>query len=78
MTTSKLGKGTVITGHGFKEMLSKWRENEETFVSDLGGQLIRRSHDDGHAYFLAMLSNNPVTNGSRWEPTPKARSSSTR
>ena len=60
VTTSKLGKGTIITGHGYKEMLSKWRENEETFVSDLGGQLIRRSHDDGHTYFLAMLSNNPV------------------
>jgi hypothetical protein len=60
VTTSKLGKGTVITGHNYKEMLSRWEENEETFVSDLGGQLTRRSHDDGYIYFLAMLSDNPV------------------
>ncbi len=60
VTTTKLGKGTVITGHNYKEILSRWKENEETFVSELGGQLIRRTHDDGHIYFLAMLSNNPV------------------
>lgn len=60
VSTGALGKGTVITGDDYKEMLSKWEENEELFVSELGGQMIRRSHDDGHIYFFTMLTNNPV------------------
>ena len=60
MIIRPLGKGTVITGTGYREMLIKWKENEESFVSEQGGQLIRRSHEDGHIYFFSMLHNNSV------------------
>lgn len=56
----EMGKGTVITGSDYSEMLSRWDENREQFVNELGGQLVRRKHEKGHIYFLAMLQNNPV------------------
>lgn len=55
-----MGKGTVITGIDYSEMLSIWDENREQFVNELGGQLVRRKYEKGHIYFLAMLQNNPV------------------
>lgn len=55
-----MGKGTVITGSDYSEMLSSWDEKREQFVSELGGQLVRRKYEKGHIYFLAMLQNNPV------------------
>jgi lysophospholipase L1-like esterase len=49
------------------QTLSKSADNEssvfinpEVFVKDFGGKLIRRKHDSGYLYFLAMLKNNPV------------------
>lgn len=57
---NKLGKGTVITGNNYKEILAKCKANEEVFVSELGGQLIRRSNESGHHYFMTMLKNNTV------------------
>lgn len=60
MSVRPLGKGTVITGTDYREMVAKWKENEETFVSEQGGQLIRRSHENGHIYFFSMLNNNTV------------------
>jgi hypothetical protein len=60
MSVRPLGKGTVITGTDYREMVAKWKENEETFVSEQGGQLIRRSHENGHIYFFSMLHNNSV------------------
>lgn len=56
----EMGKGTVITGSDYSEMLSGWDENREQFVNKLGGQLVRRKHEKGHIYFFAMLQNNPV------------------
>ncbi|HCC86402.1 MAG TPA: glycosyl hydrolase family 2 [Porphyromonadaceae bacterium] len=56
----EMGKGTVITGSDYSSMLSLWDENREQFVHELGGQLVRRKHEKGHIYFLAMLQNNPV------------------
>lgn len=32
----------------------------ESFVTDLGGKMIRRKFDGGHIYFFSMLKNNPV------------------
>ena len=55
-----MGKGTVITGSDYSEMLSRWDGHREQFVSELGGQLVRRKHEKGHLYFLAMLRNKPV------------------
>ena len=63
VSVNKLGKGTIITGDDYKEMLAKCGANEEIFVSEIGGQLIRRSNDTGHHYFFTMLKNNPVD---RW------------
>ncbi|MDR3219447.1 MAG: glycosyl hydrolase family 2 [Dysgonamonadaceae bacterium] len=55
------GKGSVIAGSSnYAETLSKYTKNKESFVSDWGGKLIRRSHDDGYIYFCSMLKNNPV------------------
>lgn len=55
-----LGKGKVITGSNYEDILKLWTNNQELFVSELGGQLVRRKHNNGHIYFLSMLSNNPV------------------
>lgn len=60
ISENKLGKGIVLTGSDYKELLSKSHVDEETFVSEMGGQLIRRSNDDGHHYFMTMLQNNTV------------------
>lgn len=60
VSSTALDKGTIVTGSNYKEILSLWKENEEYFVSHLGGQLIRRRHDSGHTYFFTMLKNNPV------------------
>ena len=60
VSVGKLGKGTVITGNDYSEVLAKSGVKEESFISRLGGQLIRRSHEAGHYYFFTMLKNNPV------------------
>ena len=60
VSVNRMGKGTIITGNNYKDILSKSEVNNEPFVSELGGQLIRRTHDNGHHYFMAMLKNSPV------------------
>ncbi len=60
MARSILGKGAVITGHDYTEILGLWRGSQELFVNEWGGQLVRRKHENGHIYFMSMLSNNPV------------------
>jgi hypothetical protein len=60
VSVNTMKKGTVITGSDYRDMLVTWKENEELFVSELGGQLVRRKHDNGHIYFFSMLKNNPV------------------
>ncbi|GHT38751.1 glycosyl hydrolase family 2 [Bacteroidia bacterium] len=42
------------------EISSKYNNNKEIFISEKGGKLIRRKHDTGHIYFIAMLKNNPI------------------
>jgi hypothetical protein len=42
------------------EIVAKYNKNQETFISEKGGKLIRRKHETGHIYFLSMLKNNPV------------------
>ncbi len=69
---NKSGKGTVVTGNDYKTILAKCGAGEEVFVSRLGGQLIRRSHESGHYYFFAMLKNNAIDG---WMPlSVKAKS----
>lgn len=57
---NRLGKGTVITGNNYGDILELWRSERELFVSEWGGQLVRRKHENGHIYFMSMLRNSPV------------------
>lgn len=60
ISEKKMGKGTIITGENYKEMLAKTTACEESFVAEKEGQLVRRTHDSGHNYFFTMLKNNTV------------------
>ncbi|MDR3189472.1 MAG: glycosyl hydrolase family 2 [Prevotellaceae bacterium] len=42
------------------EILAKYGKGSEAFVRELGGNLIRRRHDEGYTYFFAMLKNHPT------------------
>ncbi len=66
-TTSvqKFGKGSVIIGKDYEDILSKCNVKPEKFLTDFGGMYIRRKNDDGHHYFFTMLQNKPVNN---WVP----------
>lgn len=67
-----IGKGKVLTGNDHKEIFKETHLIEESFVAEFGGQLIRRSHEDEHQYFMTLLKNNPIDG---WVPlTVKAKS----
>ncbi len=55
-----LGKGKIITGMDYSEMLSASSVPKERFSIDWGGQYIRRKHPEGHHYFFTLLQNNPI------------------
>ena len=55
-----LGKGKIITGNDYGKILSECQVNKEMFVSELGGQLIRRKNVTGYHYFFTMLKNKPI------------------
>lgn len=56
-------KTKAVLGKDYKELLSKYKD--EKFVSEFGGQLIRRKHENGYTYFMTMLKNKPVN---AWVP----------
>ncbi len=58
VTHHSFGKGQIITGP--EDFLKHFSEGKEAFRSDFGGQLIRKKHDSGHLYFMAMLRNSEV------------------
>lgn len=60
VSVNALGKGKIITGNDYGKILSKCHINKEMFVSELGGQLIRRKNVTGYHYFFTMLKNKPV------------------
>jgi hypothetical protein len=45
----------VKLGSDYKDLLGGYKQ--EAFVSDLGGQLVRRKHATGHTYFMTLLQN---------------------
>ena len=49
---------TVVETGDYAYLSSQY--NKESFITDCGGQMIRRKHDAGHLYFFAMLDNRPV------------------
>lgn len=53
--THSFGKGKIITGS--QDFLKEFSEGKEPFRTDLGGQLIRKKHNEGHLYFMTMLQN---------------------
>ena len=60
VTRNEHGKGAIVTGSSYNEILELWSDNQEQFVSELGGQMVRRKHENGHIYFMTMLRNNPI------------------
>lgn len=60
VSVNTLGKGRVLTGTDYKKLLAQSGVKEEIFVSEMGGQLVRRVNEDGHHYFFAMLQNNTI------------------
>ncbi len=69
------GYGEIITGNDLEGVLKPTRVKPEPFVSEIGGQLIRRSYDapgllghipegvvlaHGHIYFMSLLKDRPV------------------
>ena len=66
-TEHRFGKGKIITGNGtnYAELLEKSGAKKEVFSSELGGQMLRRSHKLGYTYFFTMLTNRPID---QWVP----------
>jgi hypothetical protein len=54
------GKGKILTGNNYRDVLALCNINDESFTARMGGQLIRRKHAGGYQYFMTMLKNNPV------------------
>lgn len=60
VSANDLGKGRVLTGTDLEMLLEATNVAKEPFVSELGGQAIRRKNASGYHYFLAMLQNKPI------------------
>ncbi|MDL2208378.1 glycosyl hydrolase family 2 [Parabacteroides sp. OttesenSCG-928-O15] len=60
VTMQSLGRGRILTGSDYADVLPHCAVQQEAFVSEIGGQLIRRRHADGHHYFMTLLQNRPV------------------
>lgn len=58
--TRVLGKGKIITGVDYTALLNTVGTQKEVFKTVFGGEYLRRKHDTGHHYFLAMLQNKPI------------------
>lgn len=54
------GKGSIITGNNYDEILSLAGIEGEKFSNEFKGQYIRRKNETGHHYFLTLLTNNPI------------------
>jgi len=56
-----LGRGRIITGESFDEMVQLAGVRPEPFKRDMGGTMMRRKNEvGGHNYFLSMLRNEKV------------------
>jgi hypothetical protein len=62
--TQALGKGRVIYGSDYQQILNTVATPESLPVQ-YGAQVLRRKHSDGHHYFITMLQNHTI-NG--WVP----------
>ena len=55
-----LKQSTVVKMNGYAGLSSRFNSCKEAFITNYGGQMIRRVYEDGHIYFFTMLSNNSV------------------
>ena len=56
-----LGRGRIITGESFDEMVQLAGVRPEPFKREMGGTMMRRKNEvGGHNYFLSMLRNEKV------------------
>ena len=58
----KIGKGQIIIGNDYDELLTMANINGESFSKEFKGQYIRRKNETGYHYFFTQLTNNPVKN----------------
>lgn len=62
VSVNTTGKGKIITGNCYNDILTECDANKESFITDFGGQLIRKRNTTGFHYFITMLKNHPVNN----------------
>ncbi|MBQ5653275.1 MAG: glycosyl hydrolase family 2, partial [Alistipes sp.] len=56
-----MGRGRVVTGNNFDEMVQAAGIRPEPFKRELGGVMMRRKNEvGGHNYFLSLLHNAPI------------------
>lgn len=68
-----LGRGRIITGNDFDEMVQLAGIRPEPFKREMGGVMMRRKNEvGGHNYFLSMLHDNPVDGWVRLATTARA------
>jgi len=53
---------TVKKADDYTGLSSLFNSSKESFVTNYGGQMIRRVYDDGHIYFFTMLDNQFIDN----------------
>ena len=58
----KIGKGQIIIGNDYDELLTMANINGESFSKEFKGQYIRRKNETGYHYFFTQLTNNSVNN----------------
>ncbi|VBB48020.1 conserved exported hypothetical protein [uncultured Paludibacter sp.] len=56
----KMGKGWIITGNDYEELLRLASIPAESFTKEFRGQYIRRKNETGYHYFFTNLSNKPI------------------
>ncbi|MFV0470482.1 MAG: glycosyl hydrolase [Paludibacteraceae bacterium] len=56
----KTGKGKIITGTDYEEMLTKANILPESFSKEYQGQYIRRKNESGYHYFFTNLNSNKI------------------
>ena len=57
---NKFGKGLIITGSNYDEILTIAGIEGEKFSKEFKGQYIRRKNESGYHYFFTLLTNNPI------------------
>lgn len=62
VSSVKYGKGNIITGKNYPELLASFDDSKEAFSTEWGGNLIRRKNAGGHHYFMTMLTNRTLDN----------------